>query len=88
MLHVNINKSHVDIIMLHVDIIFYACRGQKYATVKKGDHLRNFEVSMAALTSLFFIEIQKRSFVYQVVVILDTGQPITSHPTDIKLLES
>ena len=33
MLHVDINKSHVNIIMLHVDIIYLACRGQKYATI-------------------------------------------------------
>ena len=34
MLHVDINKSHVNIIMLHVDIIYLACRGQKYATIR------------------------------------------------------
>ena len=33
MLHVDINKLHVHIIMLHVDIIYLACRGQKYATI-------------------------------------------------------
>ena len=33
MLHVDINKSHVNIIMLHVDIIYLACRWQKYATI-------------------------------------------------------
>ena len=34
MLHVDINKSHVNIIMLHIDIIYLACRGQKYATIR------------------------------------------------------
>ena len=34
MLHVDINKSHVNIIMLHVDIIYLACRGQKYVTIQ------------------------------------------------------
>ena len=34
MLHVNINKSLVNIIMLHVDIIYLACREQKYATIQ------------------------------------------------------
>ena len=34
MLHVDINKSHVNIIMLHVDIIYLACQGQKYATIQ------------------------------------------------------
>ena len=34
MLHVDINKSHVNIIMLHVDMIYLACRGQKYATIQ------------------------------------------------------
>ena len=28
MLHVAINKSHVNIIMLHVDITYLACKGQ------------------------------------------------------------
>ena len=35
MVHVDIHKSHVDIIILHVDIIYRACRGQKYATIKR-----------------------------------------------------
>ena len=35
MVNVDINKSHVNIIMLHVDIIYLACRGQKYATIQK-----------------------------------------------------
>ena len=30
MLHVDMNKSHMNIIMLHVDIIYLACREQKY----------------------------------------------------------
>ena len=29
-----IDNLHVNIIMLHVDIIYLACRGQKYATIK------------------------------------------------------
>ena len=33
MVHVDINKSHVNIIMLQFDIIYLACRGQKYATI-------------------------------------------------------
>ena len=33
MLHVDINKSHVNIVISHVDIIYLACRGQKYATI-------------------------------------------------------
>ena len=33
MLHVGINKSHVNIVISHVDIIYLACRGQKYATI-------------------------------------------------------
>ena len=36
MLHVDINKSHVNIIMSHVDIIYPACSGgggQKYGTI-------------------------------------------------------
>ena len=31
-LHVDINKSHVNRIMLHVDINYLTCRGWKYAT--------------------------------------------------------
>ena len=33
MLHVDINKSHVNIIISHGDIIYLACKGQKYATI-------------------------------------------------------
>ena len=34
MLHVDIDKSHVNIIiMLHVDIIHFAFRGKRYATI-------------------------------------------------------
>ena len=36
MLHVDINKSHVNIIMLHVNINYLACRGQKCATIITG----------------------------------------------------
>ena len=32
-LHCDINKSHVNIIILHVDIFYLACRVQKYATI-------------------------------------------------------
>ena len=32
-LHDDINKLHVNIIMLHFDIIYLACKGQKYATI-------------------------------------------------------
>ena len=31
--YVDINKSHVNIIMLHTDIIYLACKRQKYATI-------------------------------------------------------
>ena len=30
MLHVDINKSHMNITVFHVDINYFACRGQKY----------------------------------------------------------
>ena len=32
MLHVNMNKSHVNIVMLHVDIIYLTCRREKHGT--------------------------------------------------------
>ena len=38
MLNVDINKSHVNVIMLHVDIIYLACRGQKYATIHNNEN--------------------------------------------------
>ena len=31
MLHVEMNKTHFDIIMLIVDITYLACQGQRYA---------------------------------------------------------
>ena len=31
--HIDINKSHVKIIMLRDDIIHHACKGQMYATI-------------------------------------------------------
>ena len=34
MLHVDINKSHSNIIMLHVDKIYFACKGQQYANIQ------------------------------------------------------
>ena len=36
--HVDKHKSHVNIIMLHVYIIYFACRGQKYATIQTTLH--------------------------------------------------
>ena len=47
MLHVDINKSHVNIIMLHVDIIYLACRGQKYATIETRLARRDLDVCNA-----------------------------------------
>ena len=38
MLHVDINKSHVNMIMLHVDIIYLAYGGTKYATIDLYHH--------------------------------------------------
>ena len=34
MLHVDIDKAHVNKIMLHIDMIYAACRGQMFATIR------------------------------------------------------
>ena len=34
MLHADINKSHVNMLMLQVDITYLACKGQTFATIE------------------------------------------------------
>ena len=53
----------------------------------KCDQFWNFKVSLAALTSLLFIVIQYNGHLRaKGVVILDAGNQLTSHPTDIKMV--
>ena len=49
----------------------------------------DFEVSVAALTSLLFFEIQRngQDFRTEEVDIFDTGHHLTSHPTAITQME-
>ena len=61
MLHVNINKSNVILIMLHVDIIYLACRGQKYATIKKDRHVTN---SQGEHGDIFLFHLILLSFIF------------------------
>ena len=57
-----------------VSAIFQSCNG--------GDYKLN--VSLAALTSLLFIETQRNGLLRaKEVVILDTGHHLTSHPMDM-----
>ena len=61
-----------------VSAIFQSCNGGDY--FKINDRLWNFEVSLAALTSLLFNEIQRNCLLCaKGVVILDTGHHLTSH---------
>ena len=53
MLHVDINKLLVNIIMLDVDIM-YACREQKHATMLQGFEVMSFsEISINCFTNWF-----------------------------------
>ena len=59
-----------------VTAIFQPCNGGD-------DRLWNFEVSLAAITSLHFYKIKRNCLLRaKGVVILDTGHQLTSHPTD------
>ena len=53
MLHVDMVKLHVNIIMfnLHVDIIYFVCKGHKYPTIE-ALHLRDIECALLTINSL------------------------------------
>ena len=56
----------------------------RWRLLVKCDQFWHFEVSLTALTSLLFIEIQRNGLLRaKGVIILDTGHHLTSHPTDI-----
>ena len=72
-------------------IVFYTASATFLRRLQKknGDHLWNFEVSLAALRSLLFIEFQINGLLRaKGVVNLNTGHHLTSrgHLTDIKIL--
>ena len=63
--------------------IFQPCNGGDYLV---NDKLCHFEVFLEALTRLLFYEIQRNGlFRAKGVVMIDTGNHLTSHPTEIKI---
>ena len=76
-----LKKDWLDIVLRRIGNIS-AMKRRRFLV--KSSQLWNFEISLAAFTSLLFIESQWNGLLRaKGVVILDTGQHITTHPMDI-----